>query len=512
MNKNILFTDIVGYSKLTGDDQSLALELLKEHDQIIEPIINKYKGQVVKRIGDAIVAIFDDTESMIQVSIEIQQSLKNRNNRNIKSRQLVLRIGLHYGDIIIQDDEIHGLGYDLASEIEPICEYGGIAISESVYSQSHENNEFIIKGINNHFFIRPIAEFNFTASPEPILIYKLYLNLLDWYDESHTDVYKYLLDQHIADYKYSITNISKNKNDLDHHLDSGHSFLNVHNLSYAIYHYKMYLDYSQSSDYDNQFLILKIFSECGLVRLVDTAIKQSNFNDHKLILLINGINLFNQKKWDKAFTIITDFLNSDYTNYQFDGLYYLLTILYKQKKYDSIIDLIDSKNHITDNSSIHSLILPTIREIALFQIGESTNSSIDNLSNKFDQYLSSINLLNDKRYALFLYYPLIIFHQKNTTIENAINIQNKAITLIRECKSAISGFLLKQLFLKNPIIHQLIMEPLELEFVDDEGLDDYDFDDVITNQKEISKFCVSCGFKNNIEFKFCISCGKKLVS
>ena len=108
--------------------------------------------------GDAIVAIFDDTVSLIQVSVEILQSLKNRNNRNIKSRQLVLRIGLHYGDIIIQDDEIHGVGYDLASEIEPICEYGGIAISESVYSQSHENNEFIIKGINNYFFIRPIAE------------------------------------------------------------------------------------------------------------------------------------------------------------------------------------------------------------------------------------------------------------------------------------------------------------------------------------------------------------------
>ena len=82
---------------------------------------------------DAIVAIFDDTENMIQASIEVQQSLKNRNNRNIKSRQIVIRVGLHYGEVSIQDDEVYGAGYDLASEIEPICEYGGIAISEAVY-------------------------------------------------------------------------------------------------------------------------------------------------------------------------------------------------------------------------------------------------------------------------------------------------------------------------------------------------------------------------------------------
>ena len=93
---------------------------------------------------------------MIQTSVEIQQSLKNRNNRNIKSRRLILRIGLHYGQVTIKDNEIYGSGYDLASEIEPICEYGGIAISEAVYSQSHEGNELIVKGVNNHFFIHPI--------------------------------------------------------------------------------------------------------------------------------------------------------------------------------------------------------------------------------------------------------------------------------------------------------------------------------------------------------------------
>ena len=74
MNTSVMFTDMVGYSKLTGDDLNLALELLREHDKIIEPIINRYNGEIVNRIGDAIVAIFDNPKKLIQSSIEIQQS------------------------------------------------------------------------------------------------------------------------------------------------------------------------------------------------------------------------------------------------------------------------------------------------------------------------------------------------------------------------------------------------------------------------------------------------------
>ena len=58
----------------------------------------------------------------------------------------------------------------------------------------------------------------------------------------------------------------------------------------------------------------------------------------------------------------------------------------------------------------------------------------------------------------------------------------------------------------------MIMEPLELEFVDDEGLDEYDLDDILTEQKDVSKFCTSCGCKNSIKFQFCTSCGEKLIS
>tara|TARA_B100001142_G_scaffold170156_1_gene169740 strand:+ start:835 stop:2379 length:1545 start_codon:yes stop_codon:yes gene_type:complete len=513
MNKNILFTDIVGYSKLTGDDQSLAIELLGEHDKIIEPIIIRYQGTIVKRIGDAIVAIFDDTKKMIQTSIEIQQSLKNRNNRNIKSRKLILRIGLHYGTILIQDQEIHGVGYDLASEIEPICEYGGIAISDAVYSQSHENNELIVKGVNNHFFIHPIAKFNFKSHSKPVLVYKLYLNLLDWYDELYSEASEYLADQHIGLDKYNITNINvHDAQSLDNHLVLADSFLNEHNLSYAIYHYKMYLDYCKDDNYAIELKILKIFAECGLIRLVNKALSKISIEQHSVVALVHGINLLNQKRWDDSINQLEFFLDADNSEFLIDGLYYLTIALFKKQYYGRIIELVDSKKEYIEESKFHFLITNTIKEIALSQLSNNKSTEeVITLYSSLEHELSSIKQLNQQKYLLFLYYPLIVFYQNHITIEQAINIQNKAIKLIKKSEAAISGFLLRQLFLKSPLLHQMIMEPLELEFVNDEGLDEYDLDDILTEQKESSKFCTSCGTKNSIKFQFCIACGKKLV-
>ena len=82
---------------------------------------------------------------------------------------------------------------------------------------------------------------------------------------------------------------------------------------------------------------------------------------------------------------------------------------------------------------------------------------------------------------------------------------------INECSNAISGFLLKILFKKNPILHQFILTPLEIELFDDEGYDDYDLDDILSEQKEVTIFCPSCGAKNSNKFKFCTSCGEKLI-
>ena len=123
---------------------------------------------------------------------------------------------MHYGEILFQNEEVHGVGYEIASQIEPVCEYGGITISEDLYQQVHEKNELIVNAAKNHFFIRPVAKFNLKSSS--INLYKLHLNLLDWYDEEFNQSHQYLSQQGIADKIYNPIQFKRSKDDLQNHL------------------------------------------------------------------------------------------------------------------------------------------------------------------------------------------------------------------------------------------------------------------------------------------------------
>ena len=508
MKKNILFTDIVGYSKLTGKDQSLALELLNEHDEIIEPIINRNNGKIIKRIGDAIVAIFDDSKGIIQTSVEIQQSLKNRNNRNQKSRKINIRVGLHYGNIKINDEEIYGLGYDLASEIEPIAEFGGIALSKDLYSQVSINEELMIRGLNNIFFVRPIAKFKFKSNKTPILVYKLYLNILDWYDEPYNDTATYLLDQHVDRNIFEVTNdFNLTNSNETYHLDESQKYLKENELSYAIYHYKMFYDLSQHT---NKEFLIQLFSECGLHRLVDKEIKEIK-NESSKILLSKGINYFNKKEFDLSEkTLYKSLENMDSESLSFEVFYYIFLIHHLNGNYDKISEIYNSYIDIIRSNEKHHLnlkIFNTIAKCKPFSKEAIVSLTSDFISQRNKNYKNMI----DKKYNLFVYKTLMDLNNKYVSIDKATELQNTAIEILHDLKNAISGFLLKQIYHKNPLIHKMITEPLEFEFIDDEGLDDYDLDDIITEKKEVTIFCTSCGAKNSIKFKFCTSCGTGLI-
>ena len=506
---NIMFTDMVGYSKLTGDDQHLALELLKEHDKIIEPIINRYNGKIIKRIGDAIVAIFDNSGDIIQSSVEIQQSLKNRNTRNIQSRHIILRIGLHYGEILFQNEEVHGVGYEIASQIEPVCEYGGITISEDLYQQVHEKNELIVNAAKNHFFIRPVAKFNLKSSS--INLYKLHLNLLDWYDEEFNQSHQYLSQQGIADKIYNPIQFKRSKDDLQNHLILAKDFEENDDLSYAIYHYKMYLDYNKlNTNTHVEFIILNIFSNCGLIRLVNRVLN-TQFNekdkDGPLYHYIMGINAFNSKDFDSAisfFKQISYFEESfNSPEYAFIDIhkFYLAVIAWKQGNQDLQLFLQRALSKKSDSNSM------LLYKIISTLINENTSQDdVDLLYRETDNN----NAIN-KTAKLCLFWLFITFYKKHDT-KFALKVQDKANVLIEVLANSISGFQLKQFFLEKPLLHQLLIEEIEFNFIEDEGLDDFaEPERIKTDQLEVFNFCTECGFKNENKFQFCPSCGSKLT-
>ncbi len=74
-----MFTDIVGYSSMMGRDEAHSLKLLDEHNRIVEPVIEKYSGEIIKYIGDSIFARFDKPDNAVRSAVEFQTQLKERN-------------------------------------------------------------------------------------------------------------------------------------------------------------------------------------------------------------------------------------------------------------------------------------------------------------------------------------------------------------------------------------------------------------------------------------------------
>lgn len=518
MHTNVMFTDIVGYSKLTGDDQNLALELLKEHDKIIEPIIHRYNGVIVKRIGDAIVATFNEHQNIIQSSIEIQQSLKNRNNRNIKSRHIILRIGLHHGEIILENDEVYGTGYELASNIEPICEYGGITISDDLYNVAHQNNELIVKGGKNHFFVRPIGIFDFKSSNKPKIMYKLYLNLLDWYDEDVDQAGAYLLNQGVDSTLYKSYELNKHINHTLDHYQLAQNFESKHDLSYAVYHYKIHLDYlvkETKERIETELHIIKIFSYCGLIRLTNRVLEllenfDFDFEKNYLYNYIQGLNAFNNTDYNLAFINFEKCIDIQDQQLSQNCYYYLLFILMKNQDYDKAHQLIYEINKTLKASSEQKIIFDCISNIFLFF--SKPNTQLENKIKNFDLKIITDISISSQKDSLFLYWFLIEFYKKIKDINKAMEIQDFSRETLDLLTNYISGFQLKLFFNEKPILHQLLIEELEFQFIENDGLDDFSEPDQVRSEPiDVFNFCTECGFNNDNKFQFCPSCGAKLT-
>jgi TolB-like protein/class 3 adenylate cyclase/Flp pilus assembly protein TadD len=130
-----MFTDMVGYSALTQKNEALALDLLEEHRKILRPIFEKHDGREIETAGDSFFVEFKSAVESANCAIEIQQTLNERNKTELPERQIRLRIGLHIGDVVYVDKQVHGDGVNIAARMEPLAQPGGICISEDVARQ-----------------------------------------------------------------------------------------------------------------------------------------------------------------------------------------------------------------------------------------------------------------------------------------------------------------------------------------------------------------------------------------
>jgi class 3 adenylate cyclase/TolB-like protein/tetratricopeptide (TPR) repeat protein len=131
----IMFTDMVGYSALAQRNEALALELLEEHRRVVRDFLPRHGGREVKTTGDGFLIEFSSALAAVQCAVTVQEALHRRNQDQPVERQVRIRIGIHVGDVVLRDGDIHGDGVNIAARIEPLAEPGGICVSEDVARQ-----------------------------------------------------------------------------------------------------------------------------------------------------------------------------------------------------------------------------------------------------------------------------------------------------------------------------------------------------------------------------------------
>jgi TolB-like protein/Tfp pilus assembly protein PilF len=130
----MMLTDMVGFSGITQRDERRALRLLREQDRLVKPIFRRFRGRVVKSLGDGYLVEFGSALEAVNCAVSIQAAVQSRNAR-AGDDDLELRIGIHLGDVVHRDKDVFGDAVNIASRIQPLSDPGGVCVSRQVYDQ-----------------------------------------------------------------------------------------------------------------------------------------------------------------------------------------------------------------------------------------------------------------------------------------------------------------------------------------------------------------------------------------
>src|SRR5215469_14635185 len=126
----ILAADVAGYSRLIGADEKGTLSRLKAlRAEVIDPKIAEHHGRIVKTTGDGLLVEFASVVDALRGAAEIQAAVAESNAPLPADRRIDLRIGIHQGDIVVEDGDIFGDGVNVAARLEGLAEPGGICVS-----------------------------------------------------------------------------------------------------------------------------------------------------------------------------------------------------------------------------------------------------------------------------------------------------------------------------------------------------------------------------------------------
>ena len=120
----IIFTDIAGFTALSGQDENRAFKALERQRELVFPLLEQYTGRCLKELGDGLLLSFPSSLEAVRCAVKIQQATTSE-------QDLRLRIGIHQGDVIEHKGDLLGDGVNTAARLEPLAPIGGIVVSQS---------------------------------------------------------------------------------------------------------------------------------------------------------------------------------------------------------------------------------------------------------------------------------------------------------------------------------------------------------------------------------------------
>ena len=161
---SIMFTDVKGFTAFSSKASlSEVMSMLKQHDEILQPVFEKFGGEALKKIGDAFLVVFENHNNALLAAMEIQNKLVEYNNTAPQERKLAVRITINTGSVIRTENDVMGDPVNLASRLEGITDAFEIVISEFTYEKIDKNI----------FNLEPNGAHEFKGISRPIDTYKV---------------------------------------------------------------------------------------------------------------------------------------------------------------------------------------------------------------------------------------------------------------------------------------------------------------------------------------------------
>jgi adenylate cyclase len=161
----ILAADVVGYGRMMQADEAGTLVALKSRrTEILQPLVSKHHGRIIKVMGDGVLVEFASAVEAVECATELQAAMEGANRNLPKDRQIVLRVGINVGDVMVEGSDLYGDGVNVAARLEAAADAGDVFVSQTVFNHVRGKVQVSFADIGEH---------NLKNMPEPVRIYRV---------------------------------------------------------------------------------------------------------------------------------------------------------------------------------------------------------------------------------------------------------------------------------------------------------------------------------------------------